>query len=96
MANQYNGSFTSVVESKYKRPLKEVLQSLSDNGMTSKSIADLLGFTVGTVKRYANKLGVDIASNSVKKDKHHYFWDDFRKGEINQLNVLFRGWLKLI
>ena len=92
MPNQFGGSITAIVEKKYKRSLKEVMQSFVDSGMTSKSIADLLGFKVNTIKKYANKLDISLIENAIQKDKYSGFWDDFRKNEINEYNVLSKCW----
>ncbi|MCF6777841.1 hypothetical protein L3V83_14835 [Thiotrichales bacterium 19X7-9] len=47
--------------------------------MTSKAIADLLVFKVNTIKKYANKLGVNLIENTIQKDKYNCFWDNFRQ-----------------
>ena len=92
MANQYEGSLEHKIKQKFNCSVYEWFETCTNKGFTYMQASEEVGgFTYGTVKKWAKKLGITLASDQPEKTQED-FQQKFCAKEINIHNFLNRKW----
>jgi len=93
MANQHEGSLEHKIKEKFQCSTIEWFESCIDEGLTyveaSKKIG---GFTNGTIKKWAKRLGVELMPDQPVKVESEQYRKEFFAPELNRTNFLNRSW----
>ncbi|MBK2124845.1 hypothetical protein [Fangia hongkongensis] len=100
-ANQYNGlSLRSLVESKYKRPIKQVFIDFREAGRTLDDVSEEFNCSPSTVRKYSTMYGFTFPIDAIAKIKRkeqeasyiEYLFNQLRLTHLNSVNFLYKAW----
>lgn len=91
MANQYTGSFEHKIQQKFQCTAEEILRQFEKENLTYYEVEKRIGFTHGTIRKWARRYGVKLRSGQLK-DQVEAQDERFFEKAINSVNFLSRSW----
>ena len=90
--NQYTNNFEKVMQKRFGKSAEEVLKEISTREVTYNQAANIVGFKVGTVRKYCHRYGIALKPSADPRDEPETISPDFYNKQINKHNALSRKW----